>query len=90
MALFKTWFASSLNFICLSQLLSAEKVVLRSAKLTSVPQNITVIVTKLDLDHNKIRVFYNESFHLVKKIEQISLAWNDVWKIGNGTFDNNP
>ena len=90
MALFITWFASSLNFMCLSQLLSAEKVVLRSAKLTSVPQNITVNVTKLDLDHNKIRVLHNESFHLFKKIEQISLAWNGVWKIGNGTFDNNP
>ena len=82
--------ASSFVFICQNQLSSAVSVRRELSGLTSVPQDIRTDVTKLYLQGNSIFILYNNSFHLYEKIEYIDLSLNRVWKINNGTFDNNP
>ena len=91
MALLLTWVGSSLLLsICLSGSLSSEVIVRRiSEGLTSVPQDITTKVTKLDLDNNKILVLHDKSFHNFQQINNIKVNNNPIWKISNGTFDNN-
>ena len=91
MALLVARVAVSQLFICLIQLLTAEIVVRReNEKLTIVPQNITINVTKLDLTDNDIAVLHNTSFMLFKEITNILLDYNSLWKISNGTFQHNP
>ena len=82
--------ASSFVFICQNQLSSAVIVRREFNGLRSVPQDIRTDVTKLYLKGNGIFILYNDSFYLYEKIEYIDLTFNRVWKINNGTFDNNP
>ena len=90
MVLLITWVALVNILICLGGILSAEVVVrLVDESLTSVPQNITHQVTKLDLSMNEISFLDNSSFHLFKEMTSINVNYNPVKKIWNGTFDNN-
>ena len=91
MALLAARVAFTVILSCLSQLSSGAVEVRRvNEKLTLVPQNITTSVTKLILHDNLIKILHNDSFYLYEKMTYISLNRNPVWKINNGTFDNNP
>ena len=91
MASLITRIASSYILVCLVELIAAQIVVERtSEKLTAVPQNVTVMVTRLDLSKNEISVLHNNSFNLFEQIISIKLNYNPIWTISNGTFDNNP
>ena len=91
MALFVSWMARSFVFICLSKVTtSIIQIRLIQEGLTSVPENLTSGVTHLKLDRNAIEVLYNTSFSRYTRLMTLVLSYNPVWKISNGTFDNNP
>ena len=81
---------SSYILIAMSPCTLGEKVVLRAhPELTYVPQNITIDVTDLDLAFNDIQILHNTSFYHYVNLHRIKVNYNPIWKIGNGTFDNN-
>ena len=91
MALFFTLMARSFVFICLSKVTSSLiHIRLIQEGLTSVPENLTSDVTHLTLEKNAIEVLYNSSFSRYTRLMFLALSYNPVWKISNGTFDNNP
>ena len=91
MALFEARIALTLIFGCFNQLPSRAVTVRRvDEKLTVVPQNVIASVTELILRENLIKILYNNSFRRYENITCISLKRNPVWKISDGTFENNP
>ena len=57
--------------------------------LASVPQDISIHVTSLNLDHNRIIRITNMSFVLVKELHTLKLFQNGLTYIENGSFDHN-
>ena len=61
----------------------------RSQELNSVPQDIDALVTELDLNNNKITRVTNVSLMIYRGLRVISLIYNGLTYIKDGTFDNN-
>ena len=57
--------------------------------LASVPQNISIQVTSLNLNHNRIIRITNMSFVLFKELHTLKLVRNGLTYIENGSFDHN-
>ena len=61
-----------------------------NANLTSVPQDINVVVTSLSLQYNDLIVIHNGSFPLYARLKKLQLSRNPLEEIESDTFDNNP
>ena len=60
-----------------------------SMGLASVPQNISIQVTSLNLNHNRIIRITNKSFAMFKELHTLKLVRNGLTYIENGSFDHN-
>ena len=60
-----------------------------SMGLASVPQDISIQVTSLNIEHNKIIRITNMSFVLFKELHTLKLSRNGLTYIENGSFDHN-
>ena len=93
MASFGNRVAQSLLLVHLSQsiIAAAKLLVTRSREgLAFVPQDISVDVTKLNIERNNIKVLNSTSFSLFDKMRGLDMDRNPLEIINNGTFDNNP
>ena len=85
------WITRLVVFIYLNQVASSLISVKRVQEgFTLVPQDVTPDVTHLKLDKNAIEVLYNTSVSQYERLILLSVSYNPLWRISNGTFHNNP
>ena len=90
MALLVPLITSYIAFFSHNKIASSSVTIRRiDENLTFVPQDITTDVSVLKLDKNLIQVLYNTSFSMYRRLQMLTLSDNPLWKIHNGTFDNN-
>ena len=68
---------------------TAVQVVMQGRNLTSVPQDISELVTDLYLSHNKITRITYGSFQQYKKLRKLNINNNNIISIDDGSFNNN-